>query len=39
MTFLSNQHGSGHNITWTETLGQDPAAEPTDVKPGSDVAH
>ena len=39
MTFLSHQHGSGNNVTWTETIGRDPAAAPTDSNPGHDVAH
>ncbi len=39
VTFLSSQPGSGNNVTWTETLGRDPAADPTDVSPGSDVSH
>jgi hypothetical protein len=39
MTFLSSLSGSGNNVTWTETLGTDPAAAPTDANPGSDVSH
>jgi len=39
MTFLSNAAGSGDNVTWTETLPQDPAAAPTVKTPGSDVSH
>ncbi len=39
MTFLSNQPGSGNDVTWTETLGRDPTAAPTDRKPGADVSH
>ncbi len=39
MTFLSNQNGSGNNVTWTETLGTDPSAAPTVSDPGHDVAH
>jgi hypothetical protein len=39
MTFLSSKPGSGNDVTWTETLPQDPSAEPTDKKPGSDVSH
>ena len=38
-TFLSSSPGSGNNVTWTETLGSDPSAAPTDVTPGSDVSH
>ncbi len=38
MTFLSATPGSGENVTWTETLGKDPTANPTDTTPGSDVA-
>ena len=37
-TFLSNAPGSGNNVTWTLTLGQDPTAAPTDVDPGHDVS-
>ncbi len=29
LTFLSDKPGSGNDVTWTETLGQDPAAAPT----------
>jgi hypothetical protein len=39
MTFLSSKQGSGNNVTWTETLPQDPSALPTDTNPGHDVAH
>jgi len=39
MTFLSSTPGSGENVTWSETLGKDPAAKPTDKTPGSDVSH
>ena len=39
LTFLSNRPGSGNDVTWTETLGQDPAAAPTVATPGSDVTH
>jgi hypothetical protein len=38
-TFLSSAPGSGNNVTWTETIGRDPAALPTDVAPGHDVSH
>jgi hypothetical protein len=36
--FLSDAPGSGDNVTWTITLGRDPAAAPTDANPGHDVA-
>jgi hypothetical protein len=39
MTFLSNQPGSGDNVSWTFTLPTDPAAAPTVRNPGSDVTH
>ncbi|MGH2856543.1 MAG: hypothetical protein ACRDMJ_03565, partial [Solirubrobacteraceae bacterium] len=39
MTFLSHQHGSGNDVTWTETIGTDPSAAPTVSNPGHDVAH
>src|ERR1039458_2819048 len=39
MTFLSDQPGSGNNVSWTETLPKDPSAAPTASTPGSDVAH
>jgi hypothetical protein len=39
MTFYSAQPGSGENVTWTETLGQDPSWKATDKTPGSDVSH
>jgi hypothetical protein len=39
MTFISHQHGSGNNISWTETLPRDPSAAPTDSSPGKDVTH
>lgn len=38
-TFLSNAPGSGGNVTWTETLGRDPAAAPTTTTPGKDISH
>ena len=38
-TFLSNNPGSGNNVTWTLTLGKDPKAAPTDVTPGHDVSN
>ena len=38
-TFLSTAPGSGNNVSWTETIGRDPAALPTDVSPGQDVSH
>jgi hypothetical protein len=39
MTFLSNQPGSGNDVTWNETLPVDPSAAPTVGMPGSDVSH
>jgi hypothetical protein len=39
MTFYSSQAGSGNDVTWTETLPQDPAALPTVNTPGSDITH
>jgi hypothetical protein len=39
LTFLSNKAGSGNDVTWTETLGADPATAPTVGTPGSDVTH
>jgi hypothetical protein len=39
MTFLSSEPGSGNNVSWLETLPQDPAHAPTDAHPGSDVSH
>jgi hypothetical protein len=39
LTFLSNRAGSGNDVTWTETLPQDPIAVPTAATPGSDVTH
>jgi hypothetical protein len=38
-TFESSAPGSGGDITWTETLGADPSAAPTDKTPGKDVSH
>ena len=37
-TFTSGAPGSGNNVTWTITLGQDPAAAPTVAHPGHDVS-
>ena len=39
LTFLSSKPGSGNDVTWTETLGQDPVAAPTVATPGSDATH
>jgi hypothetical protein len=39
LTFLSNRPGSGNDVTWNETLPQDPIAVPTVGTPGSDVTH
>ena len=38
-TFLSNQPGSGGDVTWTLTIGRDRALAPTDANPGHDVSH
>ena len=38
ITFLSSQKGSGNNVTWTESLGTDPAGTPTVNDPGKNVA-
>jgi hypothetical protein len=38
-TFESNRPGSGNDVTWTVTLGRDPAALPTDANPGHDISH
>jgi len=38
-TFLSNAPGSGNNVSWNLTLGQDPRALPTTSHPGHDVSH
>ena len=38
-TFELSKPGSGGNITFTETIGTDPSAAPTDKTPGSDVSH
>src|SRR5581483_2507734 len=37
--FISNQPGSGNNVTFLEKLPVDPAALPTVAKPGHDVTH
>lgn len=39
LTFLSKRHGSGNDVTWTETLPKDPKASPTVNTPGKDVTH
>jgi hypothetical protein len=39
LNFTSNQPGSGNNLTWTFTIGNDPAAQPTDKNPGRDITH
>jgi uncharacterized membrane protein len=39
MTFLSSAPNSGNDVTWSETLPQDPTAAPTVAHPGSDVTH
>jgi hypothetical protein len=37
--FVSTKPGTGNDFTMTETLGKDPAADPTVATPGSDVTH
>ena len=39
MRFISNQPGSGDNVTFTERLPLEPKALPTVAHPGSDVTH
>ncbi len=39
LTFFSNRHSSGNDVTFTETLGTDPSAPPTVSTPGQDVTH
>ena len=39
LNFISSLAGSGNDVAWTFTLGTDPAAAPTDAKPGGDVSH
>jgi hypothetical protein len=39
LTYLSNQPGTGNDVTWTETLPHDPSASPTVNSPGNDVTH
>jgi hypothetical protein len=39
MTFLSNEPGTGNNVTWSERIPYDPKAAPTDSRPGHDVSH
>jgi hypothetical protein len=39
MRFISNQPGSGNNVTFTERLPLEPKALPTVAHPGSDVTH
>ena len=36
LRFLSSTPNSGNNVTWTETLGMDPAGSPTVKTPGRD---
>jgi hypothetical protein len=38
-TFLSNRPGTGGEVSWSLTLGSDPAAAPTATSPGDDVSH
>ncbi len=37
--FMSSAAGSGNDVTWTERLPFDPAADPTVAHPGTDVTH
>jgi hypothetical protein len=37
--FTSSAPGSGNNVSWTVTLGRNPAAAPTDIDPGHDVTN
>ena len=37
--FTSSAPGSGNNVSWTFTLGRDPAAAPTNATPGHDVSN
>ena len=37
--FISNKPGTGNDFNITETIGQDPAADPTVAHPGSDITH
>jgi hypothetical protein len=37
--FLSSVSGSGNDVTWRETLGRDPALNPTVQTPGKDRTH
>lgn len=39
MTFNSAVPGSGNNVSWTDTIGLEPAAAPTTTDPGHDVTH
>jgi hypothetical protein len=39
LNYVSSKPGSASNLSWTFTLGKDPAADATDVKPGRDVSH
>ena len=38
MTFLSSASGSGNDVTWNETLPEDPAGTPGVSDPGHDIA-
>src|ERR1700721_364836 len=38
ITFLSGQKGSGNDVTWTESIGTDPAGTPTVNDPGKNIA-
>jgi hypothetical protein len=37
--FVSNKPGTGNDFNITETIGKDPAADPTVAHPGADVTH
>jgi hypothetical protein len=39
LNFTSAAPGSGDDVTWTFTIGKDPAAQPTDASPGHDISH
>jgi len=39
LNFTSSLPGSGNDVTWTFTLGRDPAAAPTVTSPGHDVSN
>jgi hypothetical protein len=39
LNFTSSTPGSGSDVTWSFTLGADPAAPPTNSSPGHDISH